>query len=179
MGLSVVHGIVTGLGGAITVESVPGRGARFDVFLPALEITDVAIAAETAEPLPTGNERILYVDDEVFQTDMLTHMLGLLGYQVQSCNTGHQALELFEKDPLAIDLVITDMIMPGMTGDALSAKLLALRPDLPIILATGYSEQMTEAKAKAMGIRAFTLKPVVMEKLARLIRQVLEKQGER
>jgi DNA-binding NtrC family response regulator len=119
------------------------------------------------------------VDDEVFQTDMLTHMLGLLGYQVQGCNTGHQALELFEKDPLAIDLVITDMIMPGMTGDALSAKLLALRPDLPIILATGYSEQMTEAKAKAMGIRAFTLKPVVMEKLARLIRQVLEKQGER
>ncbi len=173
MGLAVVHGIVTGLKGTITVASQPGRGARFDVFLPSLE-GEAATAATRAEALPVGKERILYVDDEVFQTDMLTHMLGLLGYKVQSCNDGNQAVELFEMAPEAFDLVITDMIMPGMTGDVLAGQILAIRPDLPIIMATGYSENMSEAKAKAIGIRAYALKPLVMEELARLIRDVLD-----
>ena len=126
------------------------------------------------DALPVGKERILFVDDEVFQTDMLTHMLGLLGYKVKTCNDGNQALQLFESDPAAFDLVITDMIMPGMTGDELARKILALTPDLPIILATGYSENISEAKAKAMGIRAYALKPLVMDELARLIRNVLD-----
>ena len=177
MGLSVVHGIVTGLGGAITVQSAPDQGARFDVYLPVLQGDDAAVAAE-AEPLPTGREHILLVDDEVFQTDMFKHMLGLLGYHVQTCNSGAQAMALFGKDPQAFDLVITDMIMPGMTGDALAGKMLAARPGLPVILATGYSEQMTEARAKAMGIAAYTLKPLVMEELARLIRRVLDQAEE-
>ncbi|MEJ2158593.1 MAG: PAS domain S-box protein [Desulfobacteraceae bacterium] len=175
MGLSVVHGIVTGLGGRILVDSVPGQGTRFDVFLPALP-EETVVAADEEKVLPTGSERILFVDDEPFQTDMLKHLLGLLGYKVETRNNGPDAIELFEKDPHAFDLVITDMIMPKMTGDQLSEKLLAIRPDLPIILATGYSEGFSEAKAKALGLKAYALKPLVMEELSKLIRQVLDDQ---
>jgi PAS domain S-box-containing protein len=175
MGLSVVHGIVTGLGGLITVDSRgTGQGARFEVFLPALESHAAADAAE-AKTLPTGKERVLFVDDEPFQADMFKHMLGLLGYHVESCNSGAQALALFEKNPQAFDLVVTDMIMPKMTGEELAAKMLQIRPGLPIILATGYSANITEAKAKAIGIQAFALKPLVMQELSELIRQVLDK----
>jgi PAS domain S-box-containing protein len=173
MGLSVVHGIVTGLGGLILVHSTPGQGTRFDVFLPVLP-KEAAVEAAGEEVLPTGSERILFVDDEPFQTDMLKHLLGLLGYKVETRNSGPDAIALFEKDPHAFDLVITDMIMPKMTGDQLSEKLLAIRPDLPIILATGYSEGFSEAKAKALGLRAYALKPLVIGELAKLIRQVLD-----
>ncbi len=173
MGLSVVHGIVTGLGGLILVDSTPGRGTRFDVYLPALP-EEVAVEAAEEKVLPTGKERILFVDDEPFQTDMLKHLLGLLGYKVVTCNNGPDAVKLFENDPGAFDLVITDMIMPKMTGDQLAEKLLSIRPDLPIILATGYSEGFSEAKAKAIGLRAYALKPLVMEELSKMIRQVLD-----
>jgi len=173
MGLSVVHGIVTHMGGLITVNSVPGQGARFEVYLPALQ-GEAALPAVEVHALPTGRERILFVDDEPFQTDMLKHLLGLLGYHVETRNAAAEALEFFKKDPQAVDLVITDMIMPKMTGDELAVQLLQIRPDLPIILATGYSENMTEAKAKALGIKAFAFKPLVMEELSRLIRQVLD-----
>lgn len=176
MGLSVVHGIVTGLGGIITVESTPGRGARFDVNLPALQ-GKAAEANRQNNVLQGGSERILLVDDEVFQTDMFKQMLGLIGYDIQTCNSANEALELLQQNPAAFDLVITDMVMPEMTGDDLSQRILRLRPDLPIILCTGYSEKITEEKAKALGISAFALKPLTMEDLARLIRQVLDKKG--
>ncbi len=173
MGLAVVHGIITGLNGAILVNSKPGQGATFEVYLPAI-LEDVKIAPAPKEALPVGIERILFVDDEPFQTNMLKHMLGLLGYKVQACNRGAEALELFQQDPEAFDLVITDMIMPEMTGDEMARRMLEIRPDLRIILATGYSEKITEAKAKAMGIKAYALKPLVMEELANLIRDVLD-----
>jgi PAS domain S-box-containing protein len=173
MGLAVVHGIVSGLGGVVTVQSVAGQGACFDVLLPALEGEFAAVQGRPSE-MPTGTERILLVDDEVFQTDMLKHMLGLLGYQTQACNSGSEALLLLQQDPSAFDLVITDMVMPGMTGDALSVRILRLRPEQPIILCTGYSDNITEEKAKTLGIRAFALKPLIIEELAQLIRKVID-----
>ncbi len=174
MGLSVVHGIVAALHGVVTVESTPGQGARFDLYFPIIEGHQPATAPPPPAKLPTGKERILFVDDEVFQTDMLKHMLGLLGYKVETCNSSPQALERVQETPDAFDLVLTDMVMPEMTGDQLARKLLELRPDLPIILCTGYSDNMTEVKALALGIRAFTLKPLAMERLSVLIRQVLD-----
>ena len=176
MGLSVVHGIVTRLGGMITVESAPGQGSCFDVYLPSLK-SEPSLAVADAKTLPVGVERILFVDDEIFQTDMLQHMLGLLGYKVTVSNNSPQALALFAKDPMAFDLVITDMIMPEMTGDVLARRILDIRPDLPIILCTGYSENISEPQAKAMGIKAFVLKPLVMQELANLLRQVLDGSG--
>jgi PAS domain S-box-containing protein len=173
MGLSVVHGIVTGLGGLITVDSTFGKGTQFQVYLPALQ-EGAAVHAAEAKALPTGRERILCVDDEPFQTDMLKHLLGLLGYRVETRNTATEALALFQQDPMAFDLVITDMVMPKMTGDELAVRLLQIRPDLPIILATGYSQNITETKAKTLGIKAFALKPLVIQELSRLIRQVLD-----
>ncbi len=177
MGLSVVHGIVAALNGIVTVESTPGQGARFDLYFPIVEGHQPAAAAKPPAKLPTGKERILFVDDEVFQTDMLKHMLGLLGYKVETCNSSPQALERVRETPDAFDLVLTDMVMPGMTGDDLARQLLKIRPDLPIILCTGYTENMTEEKALALGIRAFTLKPLAMERLSVLIRQVLDETG--
>jgi PAS domain S-box-containing protein len=176
MGLSVVHGIVTALKGHIFVTSAPGEGSRFDVYLPAIEQGLHIVEAETKQ-LPLGTERILFVDDEVFQTDMSAHLLGLLGYAVECRNRPEEALALFENNPDAFDLVITDMIMPGMTGDVLAAKLLELRPGIPIVLCTGYSENITEAKAKSLGIAAFALKPLVIEELAKLLRRVLDREA--
>lgn len=173
MGLSVVHGIVTRLGGVITVKNVPEQGAVFDVYLPAIE-NHTAVPILETDTLPTGSERILFVDDEASQTEMIRHMLGLLGYKVTSIGKSPDALELYEKDPLAVDLVITDMIMPLMNGEELARRILALRPDLPVILCTGYSEHFSEADAKALGIKGFVLKPLVMADLARLVRQVLD-----
>jgi PAS domain S-box-containing protein len=175
MGLAVVHGIVSSLGGAIHVESTVNAGARFDVYLPIIEDPEMLVPVQ-ADTLPVGKERILYVDDEVFQTDMLKHMLGLLGYRVTACNRSPAALDLFRQDPTAFDLVITDMIMPELTGDRLAVEMLKLRPDLPIILASGYSAKITEARAKALGIRAYALKPLVMETLAKMIRAVIDKE---
>jgi PAS domain S-box-containing protein len=173
MGLAVVHGIVSRLNGAIRVTSTPGVRTCFELFLPVIEDPRILDRAPV-EALPVGKERILFVDDEVFQTDMLKQMLGLLGYEVTVCNQGPAALDLFNQDPHAFDLVITDMIMPELTGDQLAVRMLEKRPDLPIILATGYSARITEAKAKALGIRAYALKPLVMEKLAGMIRAVID-----
>jgi PAS domain S-box-containing protein len=175
MGLAVVHGIVTALKGTICVDSTPGQGTRFELYLPAMAAQAREQIPQTAT-LPAGKERILFVDDEVFQTDMLTQMLGLLGYQVTAYNKSPEALAFFESDPSAFDLVISDVIMPTLTGDEMAKKMLALRPDLPIILATGYSEKISEAKALEMGVRAYALKPLVMEELSRLIRRVLDDQ---
>jgi PAS domain S-box-containing protein len=173
MGLAVVHGIVSSLKGAIRVASTPGVSTCFELLLPVIEDPQIVDRAPV-EALPVGKERILFVDDEIFQTDMLKQMLGLLGYRVTVCNQSPAALDLFKKDPHAFDLVITDMIMPELTGDQLAVKMLEQRADLPIILATGYSARITEAKARALGIRAYALKPLVMEKLARMIRAVID-----
>jgi PAS domain S-box-containing protein len=173
MGLSVVHGIVSTLKGLILVDSRPDEGARFDIYLPIHDESDNK-KADQVGALPTGTERVLFVDDDKTQTDMLGHMLSLLGYKVTAMNSSPEALIWFKQHIEEVDLVITDMIMPQLGGDELARNMLDLRPELPMIICTGYSEHFDEAQAKAMGIRAFVLKPLVMDKLARLIRSVLD-----
>lgn len=124
--------------------------------------------------MPTGDEKILFVDDEEPLANMVTQMLERLGYQVEAKTNPDEALELFRSNPDEFDLVISDMTMPQMTGDKLAKKLMEIRPDIPIIISTGFSEKMDENKANAMGIRAFVLKPLIMRTLAVTVRKVLD-----
>ena len=174
MGLSVVHGIVKRHNGAIKVFSKPGEGSSFQVLLPRIE-REIEYKAEALEPLPLGKERILFVDDEKALIDLGKQMLERLGYKVVSRTSSVEALEAFRADPHKFDLVITDMTMPNMTGDELAEEIMALRPDIPIILCTGFSLRITEEQAKKMGIRKFVMKPLVMTDLAKTIRKVLDK----
>ncbi len=174
MGLSVVHGIVKRHKGAIKVFSKSGEGSSFQVLLPRIE-REIEYKAEALEPLPLGKERILFVDDEKALIDLGKQMLERLGYKVVSRTSSVEALEAFRADPHKFDLVITDMTMPNMTGDELAEEIMALRPDIPIVLCTGFSIRITEEQAKKMGIREFVMKPLVMSDLAKTIRKVLDK----
>lgn len=173
LGLSVVHGIVKSMDGAISVYSEPEKGTEFDVYLPVIE--HEAKQEENFEaPLPTGSERILFVDDEQPIRDMSKKLIESLGYRVEVRSNGTEALELFKADPERFDLIITDMTMPGMTGDRLAEQLMSVRSDIPIILCTGFSARIDEKKSKAMGIRAFALKPMIKSDIAKIIRTVLD-----
>ncbi len=171
MGLSTVHGIVKAAGGFITCDSEPGQGAIFRVFLPAM---DGAPAPADGELIaPTGQGRILLVDDEAMLAEMGKTMLERLGYEVTVQTASSEALALFDRDPGRFDAVITDQTMPGLTGIELARRMLRLRPDLPIILCTGYSNQVDEAQAQAAGIRGFAMKPLAMKDLASLLHTAL------
>jgi PAS domain S-box-containing protein len=174
LGLAVVRGIARAHGGAVTVESTPEQGSIFRVFLPEM-YKEITGKTETTEPLRTGKETILFVDDEPALVTMSKQMLTLLGYKAVTRTSSIEAFELFQHDPHRFDLVITDMTMPNMTGKQLAQKILEIRSDIPVILCTGYSEQITEQSARAMGIRAFVMKPLVMKDIASTIREVLDK----
>jgi PAS domain S-box-containing protein len=175
MGLPLVHGLVLSYGGAITVQSEVGQGTAFYVYLPLVEgDRDVLKTVWGTEQLPTGTERILFVDDEQAAVVTLQFMLERLGYKVTARTSSIEALEAFRHNPEAFDLVITDQTMPNMTGKELAGELMLIRPDIPIILCTGFSEYIDEHRAKAMGIRAFVMKPIVMSQMADTIREVLD-----
>ncbi|MCP4350761.1 MAG: response regulator [Desulfobacterales bacterium] len=174
LGLSVVHGIVKSHSGHITVSSNPGVGTAFNVYLPMIETDSSPQEKVAEEPLRGGNERILLVDDEKQIVEMETQMLERLGYKVTALKSSPEALDIFSKNPKDFDLVITDMTMPEMTGMELSRNLMLIRPDIPIILCTGFNEIITEEKAKSIGIREFVMKPVLRSKIAKIIRQILE-----
>jgi len=174
MGLAVVHGIVTRCHGAVTAESEPGRGTTFELHLPLVERAAPAVHSP-AEPLLTGAGRILVVNDESLVAAMVVDQLKELGYQATACANGPEALEAFAADPRAIDLVVTDMTMPGMTGDVLARRLKELRPGLPVVLCTGYSDRISAETARAQGIDEFAMKPVPMAEPSRLVRRALDR----
>ncbi len=174
MGLAVVHGIVISHGGVMKVESEPGQGTIFSLYFPEME---AASYPEKDKPLQQevfmGRGHILFVEDEESLARLGEEAMKGLGYEVMVRTSSVEALEAFRADPFRFDAVVTDQTMPHITGEALARQLLELRPDVPIILCTGFSHSMTSEKAKAMGIRAFLLKPLLIKDLARTLREVL------
>jgi len=172
MGLAVVHGIVTSHEGAITVASTLGQGTTFAIYLPKIQEASADISGPDG-PIPRGEERILFVDDEAVLAHMGQELLGHLGYRVVVHTSSLEALEDFRAAPQFFDVVITDQTMPHVTGEALAIELRRIRPDVPIILCTGFSHSMTAERAQELGIAAFLMKPLVTRDLALTIRQVL------
>ncbi len=175
MGLAVVHGIVKHHGGSIVAENLPGFGAAFHIVFPVINEQP-----EPAQSLPEynitrGNETILFVDDEKPVADMAYDMLNTLGYHVKTSLDPLNALEVFRSRPDEFDLVIADMTMPRMNGAELAEELMSLRPDIPVILCTGYSELMDEHKAQQIGAAGFIMKPVSMDTLSHIVRKVLNR----
>jgi PAS domain S-box-containing protein len=175
LGLAVVHGIVASCGGAVTVYSELGVGTEFNVYLPALTAAPEEIRPD-GPPVQGGNERILFVDDEPVVTELGVSTLERHGYVVTGSTQPTEALELVQDDPAAFDLVITDMTMRGMTGDRLAAAILELRPDMPIILCTGFSERVDGEKARQLGIKKLLNKPFSPYELAKAVRDLLDQE---
>jgi len=174
MGLAIVHGIVKSYDGDITVESELEKGTTFNVYLPRIEKDASSVEKPLAE-LSRGTERILFVDDEKIFVDIIQPMLEKLGYEVTARTNSLEALEAFRNNPEGFDLVITDMAMPNMTGKDLATEMMTIRPDIPIILCTGFSDQIDEYKAKEMGINVFLMKPIMIRQIANTIRELLDK----
>ena len=174
LGLSVVHGIVKSHKGAITCKSMPGEGTTIDIYLPEIEFKKEAAAPRSGTSCLNGNERILFVDDEQILGKAVKEGLRYLGYRVVTRTSSIEALDLFRKHPNQFDLVITDIIMPVMSGDRLTQEMLKIRHNIPVILCTGYSEQMTEEKAKELGAQELIMKPMEIRDLANTIRRVLD-----
>ena len=172
MGLAVVRGHVAAMGGAISVESTVGKGSVFHIALPlaeaAVEKSDVA-----EEVVPGSRERVLFVDDEVAVVRMASLMLESLGYEAVVTSQSSKAIEIFRANSEDFDLVITDQVMPEMTGMNLAAEILKIRPEMPIILCTGFSERISEEDALKQGIRVYLPKPVERREMAAAIKRAL------
>ena len=175
MGLSVVHGIVKNMDGSIQVQSEPGKGTEFYVYFPVENSSFEKHSTITKEACPGGSEHILLVDDETSIINMEKRMLERLGYKVTSFTNGTDALEAFHNDSEKFDVVITDLAMPNMAGDILASKMLKIRPNVPILLNSGFSEKMTPEAAEKIGIKQILMKPIIKSELAQTIRKVLAK----
>ena len=177
LGLSVAQSIVKKHGGSIHCSSKPGVGTDFIIYLPVMDKKNVRESTNVPEIkslLPVGTEHILLVDDEETIIDTGRGMLEYLGYSVEIFNSSLSALREFEKYPERYDLIISDMTMPEMNGDEMAKKMILIRPDIPIIICTGYNPQIDETAAKAMGLKAFIFKPLTFHKLATNVRGVLD-----
>jgi PAS domain S-box-containing protein len=172
LGLSMVLGIVKRFKGGISLKSTIGKGTCFDILLPLLQAETDSKEKNNKMTISKGSERILLVDDEESILEIETKMLNRLGYSVSACLNSMDAKTYFEESPDSFDLIITDLSMPQMSGDKLALELTQIRPDIPVIICTGYSEQETELSDKP-GVRATLTKPILKKELARTIRQVL------
>jgi len=178
LGLAIVHGAIRAHRGEIRVKSSPGEGSTFELLLPAAR-KEQASPEVRAGALPRGSETILFVDDEVPLVKLGERLLSRLGYKVVARTSSIEALEAFRNRTDEIDLVITDQTMPNMTGIELAGELLRLRPGLPIILATGYSEEFLQERSDRLGICAVAMKPYLVGDLAHAVRKALDgKRGE-
>ena len=175
LGLSVVHGIVKGYGGDIHIYSEPGKGTEVHVYLPIIESKIEEGAKDSIESIQGGTEKILLVDDEEAIVRMEQLMLKQLSYEVTTRAGSVDALEAFKANPDRYDLIITDMTMPNMTGIQLAQEIKKIRPEIPIIICTGFSDQIDDEKCKAMGIQGYVMKPIVRREFAGIIREVLDR----
>jgi len=173
LGLSVVLGIVKNHCGVVSVDSQPGAGTTFEVFLPCVDMESEGTDAVSSPSLALGDEHILFVDDEEVLVQLGEETLKRLGYRVTATNSSLEALRIFKEDPDGFQLVITDMIMPGMSGSELTKNLLQIKPDLPVVLCTGFSDAVSDARAKQVGFRGYLLKPIDMREMARAVRNAL------
>jgi len=178
LGLAVVYGIVKEHQGDIKVCSQVGKGSAFHVYLPLTDDSAEAASPERAGGFPTGHERILLVDDEKMIAELEGQMFTRLGYRVTTRLSSVDALEAFRANPQGYDLVITDMTMPNMTGEQLAKELIAIQPDIPIIICTGFSERLGREKAKAIGIKEILMKPITLLEMSRTVRRVLDEGGQ-
>jgi len=179
MGLSVVHGIVSGLGGRIEIKDNCPTGAVIDVFLPLYKGKKAGLS-EHSDPKPPmrGNkEHILFVDDEKDLIDIAVDGLSSVGYQVTGFDDSRQALAWFKQNPGSPDLVISDVTMPGITGDRLMQEIKKLRRDLPVLLITGATERLDGDRVKELGAEALLDKPMILGEMAAAIRQALDRKG--
>jgi signal transduction histidine kinase/CheY-like chemotaxis protein len=176
LGLSVVHGIIRGYGGDVTVTSELGHGSEFTVYLPIVEMTsNIVQTPVVSTEIPRGQgEHILLVDDETSIADVTRNMLEKIGYKVTMRVSSYDALEAFRNLADTIDLVITDLTMPQMTGLQLFREIRSLRADMKFIICTGFSEQLDDSKSQTIGVEGFLNKPVVMADLAQAVRTVLD-----
>lgn len=173
----MVYGIVTRLGGDITVTSEPGYGSNFQVYLPVVVEAPAQGSdqrPDKAEPLPTGEERIMVVDNEEAIAHLLQRSLTKLGYRVTAYSSCDVAVHEFMTRPEEFDLIITDLDMPKINGIELAQAFLERRPDLAIILCTGFSDKVDREFALAAGLREFLYKPVNMRQLAFLVREIID-----
>ena len=178
MGLSVVHGIVKSHGGVITAESEKGAGSIFRVYLPALSLAETKSDGPEKISAPKGSERVLWVDDEHELTDLGCRILERLGYEVEGYTSSPEALEAFKKAPDDYDIVISDYTMPKLTGGDLAREVLKIRPEMPIIICTGYSGEITDSISRELGISRVMMKPMKSLEVGEMIRDALDEKAQ-
>ncbi|MGC3958609.1 MAG: PAS domain S-box protein [Verrucomicrobiota bacterium] len=173
LGLSVVHGIIKSHDGAITVQSTPGQGTCFTILLPTAQIKPAALDS-SSDLIPTGNgQRILFVDDEPDLCEAASRMINRLGYQPVTFNSSEEAWKAIQTQPDNYDLIVSDLTMPVLTGPDLARNVLALRPQFPIILTSGYAGDMSDASLRELGVRELVAKPLDFHSLAHAINRAL------
>lgn len=179
LGLSVIHGIVKDYQGIITVDSVVGEGTSFSIYIPGLEEQVEQKKLTPAHNIPTGNENILIIDDEEYVALTLSYIMESLGYQVTVINDSRDAVCYLEDKSNLVDLIISDLVMPDFSGLELAHKIKDVRPELPVIICSGYGNQVSQEEYQKAGVEAYVMKPVLKQDLATKVRLLLDQSENR